>query len=289
MLQSTFKFHIAGRCGCCWAISTAGALESAARILSNFTYQRTLSHQQLVSCDKAHGGCNGGYPARAFDYADDRGMATLSDYPYTDGVTGETTEDCSLKGKPIAIEAGSGYKVNWYGEVGDNTYADKVERLKYALSLGPVAISMKANCLRLMMYRKGVMTSDGDCRCGPDDDYCLDHAILAVGYNDLANPPYWIIKNSWGWLWGEKGYFRVAQLNPNPSQENSWGLFGVLAEGIIPQDVVPVTGKTFDKNERRPTWWKVMVALLTILGFCILVLIGIFIKDKCFNKETEAA
>ena len=92
-----------------------------------------------------------------------------------------------------------------------------------------------------------------------------------MGYNDLANPPYWVIKNSWGRYWGEQGYFRVAQLNPDASQKNSWGLFGVLAEGIIPQDVVRVPGKTFDKNERRPTWWKVMVSLLIILGFCIAV------------------
>ena len=120
-------------------------------------------------------------------------MASKADYPYTDGWTGDTTKDCTLKGKPVAIETGSGYKVTWYGEVGDTKYAEKVERLKYALSLGPVAISMKADCTRIMMYKRGVLTSDADCRCGPDDDYCLNHAVLAVGYNDLANPPYWLI------------------------------------------------------------------------------------------------
>ena len=89
-------------------------------------------------------------------------MAALSGYPYTDGAAGETTEECTLKGKPIAIEAGSGYKVTWY--------AEKMQRLKYALSLGPVAISMKANCLQFIMYWRGVLTSDGDCSCGPDDE-----------------------------------------------------------------------------------------------------------------------
>ena len=100
-----------GRCGCCWSISVTGALEGATAISSNFTWLKALSHQQLISCDKAHKGCNGGFPAQAFDYADDQGLAVWSDYPYTDGKTGETTKDCTLKGKPIEVEAGEGYKV----------------------------------------------------------------------------------------------------------------------------------------------------------------------------------
>ena len=42
----------------------------------------------------------------------------------------------------------------------------------------------------------------------------VDHAVVAVGWgtskdamgNDL---PYWILRNSWGTMWGEAGYFKV--------------------------------------------------------------------------------
>lgn len=272
-----------GRCGCCWAISTVGALEGAAAITSNFTWLDTLAHQQLVSCDKAHKGCNGGFPAAAFDYADDQGVAQWAHYPYTDGATGETTKDCNLKGKPIEVEAGEGFKVNYYGNVGDDTYTLRVERLKYALSAGPVAVSVKSNCARLMLYRKGVLTEDADCKCGPTNDPCHDHAVLMVGYNDQDPVPYWIVKNSWGRLWGEQGYVRIAQLNPDDN-EDSWGLFGVLGEGIIPKDVFPSQGKVFDKNERRPTWWKLMVACLAILGACVLALGVLYVKEHCFDN-----
>ena len=47
----------------------------------------------------------------AFDYANDCGVAAWQDYPYTDGTSGETTKDCELKGKPVEVEAGEGYKV----------------------------------------------------------------------------------------------------------------------------------------------------------------------------------
>ena len=38
----------------------------------------------------------------------------------------------------------------------------------------------------------------------------LNHAVLLVGYNILAQPPYWIIRNSWGSKWGHKGHMKLA-------------------------------------------------------------------------------
>jgi hypothetical protein len=41
----------------------------------------------------------------------------------------------------------------------------------------------------------GVFPAQG---CGTEFNHCL----LAVGYNLEANPPYWILRNSWGDKWG---------------------------------------------------------------------------------------
>lgn len=39
-----------GRCGCCWGVALAGAIEGAAAINSNFTYLQSVSFQQFISC-----------------------------------------------------------------------------------------------------------------------------------------------------------------------------------------------------------------------------------------------
>ena len=55
-----------GRCGCCWAVSTTTAVESAAFLTNHSGFLQSLSFQQLISCDTNDNGCNGGNLVRQF-------------------------------------------------------------------------------------------------------------------------------------------------------------------------------------------------------------------------------
>ena len=88
-----------------------------------------------------------------------------------------------------------------------------------ALALGPISVSVDADADAFYYYTTGVL----NCCCGTD----LDHAVTAVGYNREANPPYYIVRNSWGPDWGESGYIRLGITAGE-------GICGVQMEPVYP-------------------------------------------------------
>ena len=81
------------------------------------------------------------------------------------------------------------------------------ENLKRAVALiGPIAVKIHVN-ENFVMYRSGVYY-DTACR----DAQRVNHAVLVVGYGtDSVGGNFWVVKNSWGSEWGEKGYIRMAR------------------------------------------------------------------------------
>ena len=73
-----------------------------------------------------------------------------------------------------------------------------LERLKP----GPYSVAMDAALLQ--KYRSGIISASK--RCGPG----VNHAGVVIGNDVKGN---WIVQNSWGIGWGERGYYRMAAGN----------------------------------------------------------------------------
>jgi C1A family cysteine protease len=69
------------------------------------------------------------------------------------------------------------------------------------LQYGPVAVTMSAAAKTFEEYTTGIY----DERC---HSAVVDHAMAVVGVDVWFG--YWILRNSWGSAWGEKGYIRIS-------------------------------------------------------------------------------
>jgi C1A family cysteine protease len=187
------------QCGSCWSFSTTGSTESA-WFLKNGTLV-SLSEQQLIDCSVPEGnqGCNGGLMDYAFEYIiKNKGITTEAAYPYT--ATGPNA--CAANGKLVAAT------LSGYADVPVNSET----ALMTAIAQQPVSVAVEADQSVFQFYTGGVM----DSACGTQ----LDHGVLAVGYgtDSTSGKDYYLVKNSWGADWGDKGYImlaRGAKFNPS--------------------------------------------------------------------------
>ena len=121
-------------------------------------------------------------------YAETHGQELESDYPYT-ARTG-SCKASSTKGKVDVKKIAS-------------VQARSVDQLKAAIAAGPTSVTVEADRTVFQAYRSGVLDSTA---CGTS----LDHAITAVGYGTENGKEYYLVRNSWGASWGDKGYIKIA-------------------------------------------------------------------------------
>ncbi|KAI1307932.1 Procathepsin L [Halotydeus destructor] len=179
-----------GVCGSCYAFSANGAIEAQAAI--KYARRANLSEQNLVDCtyNYGNGGCQGGWMDSCFKYIiNNRGIDKSEAYPYEEADNGYCRYRSAYKAMTITN----------YVDLPQNEAAI----LDAVANIGPVAVAMDAGWQSFQFYNTGVYYEP---KCTTD----VNHAVLIVGYGTTSSgQKYWLVKNSWGTSWGDKGYIKI--------------------------------------------------------------------------------
>lgn len=178
-------------CGSCVAFATISTLEDQLTITSKSLWKRdAFSQEALFTCGKAK--CSSGWFVwDAVRTVERLGVVDVACAPYTAGSLGKL----SACGTFCEDQAARTFRIKSY------IHPRGAAEVKEALKRGPLVTTMSVRA-GFDSYSGGIFKSS------MYDEILGGHAVELVGFNDLGR--YWIIKNSWGELWGEGGHARIS-------------------------------------------------------------------------------
>lgn len=172
-------------CGNCYIYASIVSLE--AQYFLRTGVLQDLSVQNIMDCGIDSPSCGGGYVNNVFLYVERKGIMLRKDYPDENG-EGECRFDPKL----------SVMKLKGRGLVNNETLMLEALQTK-----GPLGVDLYAS-KDFYSYKSGILSPDPDCA----KNY-PNHAVNIVGYGTSNGTDFYLIKNSWGKSWGDKGYLRV--------------------------------------------------------------------------------
>jgi C1A family cysteine protease len=200
-----------GGCGSCVSFCTCATIESAVRIkLNNPGYSIDLSEGFCQFC--GGGSCGGWGLTSGLDFAKSTGVTDEACMPYTAG--GGTDMNCSAS-------RCSDWQ-NRLTKIKNYTAHGSMQARKDAIAnIGPVLAGM-AVYNDFFAYSGGVYVKTSTSTLA---GY---HCIHVCGYDDTQQ--CWILKNSWGAGWGDKGFCCIRYNQPDLLIDSSWSFYSVEVE-----------------------------------------------------------
>jgi cathepsin L len=242
-----------GHCGSCWAFASTAALESHIAIRTGKLIE--LSVQELVTCapNPNHcggtGGCMGSTAELAYEFVSSgRGIVTEWQWGYTSGLN-HSVPACDLPTDKNSTINGAIASIEGYTNLEQNDY---IGLLAAVATIGPLTVSVAAEGWQL--YKSGIF----DDSQSPSINRDINHLVVLEGYGtevvidentgEEHRHDYWLVRNSWGPLWGEDGYirlkrdFKAAQDDCRPDTTPTDGIACVGPDNTTIPPVVEVCG-----------------------------------------------
>jgi cathepsin B len=208
-------------CGSCWAFGAAEAMSDRICIASKGKLQTRVSTEYILSCCADCGdGCDGGWPAQAWDFWARNGVPTGGLYqdnktcqpyafpPCDHHVKGKygpcggeefATPECKntcVAGYPKSFKEDLTYAAKSYSVDADE---ESIKTDLFTNGSVEAAFTVYEDFLN---YKSGVYHHVEGTELG-------GHAIKLIGWGVENGVKYWLAVNSWNEGWGDQGTFKI--------------------------------------------------------------------------------
>lgn len=227
-----------GNCRSAWAIAPMSTFADRLCIETDGKFNQPLSAGYVLSCCYLCGrGCHGGWDDSAWHFAQKYGVPTGGHYasekgcypypiaPCDHSKTNKTSTGC-LKFESLTPICQNGCPNYNYPNKRENDLQKvarvhymrprEIERSKLQLMIsGPLEAFFEVYS-DFFNYKKGVYQVSANA------EFVGYHAVKIIGWGIERDRPYWLVVNSWGKRWGDKGLFKIRILENGVNFEDKF-------------------------------------------------------------------